>query len=102
MEFLKYQHLEKFGTTEVMDIEMGTCYIFPKIDGTNASLWFDNGVQGGSRRRHLSINSDNAGFLNWAIEQDEIINFFSVNKTLRLCGEWLVPHTLKTYIDSAW
>ena len=102
MEFKKYQHLEKFGTSEVEGIEIGICYIFPKLDGTNASLWFNEGVQAGSRRRHLSVENDNAGFLGWAIEQDEIMNFFSVNPKLRLYGEWLVPHTLKTYLDSAW
>lgn len=102
MEFLKYQHLEKFGTTEVRDIEIGVCYIFPKIDGTNASLWFNDGIQAGSRKRHLALEQDNAGFLNWAVEQDEIFNFFCVNPDLRLYGEWLVPHTLKTYLDSAW
>lgn len=102
MEFLKYQHLEKFGTTEVQDIEIGVCYIFPKIDGTNASIWFDFGVKAGSRNRELSIDNDNAGFCKFVEESNEISNFFSTNPTLRLYGEWLVPHTLKTYIDSAW
>ena len=35
MEFRKYQHIERFGTSEVEQIEIGTCYVFPKIDGTN-------------------------------------------------------------------
>ena len=35
MEFTKYQHIERLGTTETNGIEMGMCYIFPKIDGTN-------------------------------------------------------------------
>ena len=39
MEFLKYQHVERVGTSEVENIELGTCYVFPKIDGTNASIW---------------------------------------------------------------
>lgn len=65
MEFLKYQHLERFGTTEVENIELGKTHVFPKIDGTNASVWLDkNGnIQAGSRKRHLSLDSDNAGFL---------------------------------------
>ena len=37
--FVKYQHIERFGTQETEGIENGTCYVFPKIDGTNASLW---------------------------------------------------------------
>lgn len=32
MEFEKYQHVERFGTTETEVIENGTCYVFPKID----------------------------------------------------------------------
>ena len=102
MEFEKYQHLERFGTTEVQNIEAGTCYIFPKIDGTNASLWWWGGVQGGSRNRHLSLDNDNAGFLAWATENENIKKMMEANQHLRFFGEWLVPHTLKTYIESAW
>ena len=43
MTFRRYQHLERFGTTEVQNIELGECYIFPKIDGTNSSVWIENG-----------------------------------------------------------
>ena len=32
MDFRKYQHIERFGTTEVDGIELGKCYVFPKID----------------------------------------------------------------------
>jgi hypothetical protein len=33
---------------------------------------------------------------------DTIGQFLIANPNLRLYGEWLVPHTLKTYIDAAW
>lgn len=103
MEFKKYQHIERFGTTEVQNIELGECYIFPKIDGTNASVWIDNGtVQAGSRKRHLSLNSDNAGFNDWVIGQKNILDFLNEFPECRLFGEWLVPHSLKTYKDDAW
>ena len=104
MEFKKYQHIERFGTTEVQHIELGECFVFPKIDGTNASLWMGkNGlIQAGSRKRHLSINSDNAGFYQWASEQENILQYLKENPTHRLFGEWLVPHALKTYRDTAW
>lgn len=29
MEFRKYMHVERFGNSEVADINIGTCYIFP-------------------------------------------------------------------------
>lgn len=44
MNFKEYMHLERFGTDEVEDIEFGECYIFYKIDGTNGSVWVDDGI----------------------------------------------------------
>ena len=102
MEFKKYQHIERFGTTETEGIADGICYVFPKIDGTNAQLWWNNGLQAGSRKRHLSLDKDNAGFLGWALKQHEFNRFFNDYPNLRLYGEWLVPHTLKTYEQSAY
>lgn len=104
MEFKKYQHLERFGTTEVENIELGYCYVFPKIDGTNASIWLDdNGdIQSGSRRRHLTLDNDNAGFYEWVLNQRNILEYLNSNPTHRLFGEWLVPHSLKTYRDDCW
>jgi len=103
-EFKKYQHIERFGTTEVQNIELGECYIFPKIDGTNSSIWLDeNGeLQAGSRKRHLSIDDDNAGFCKWAKEQPNLLAYLKENPTHRLFGEWLVPHSLKTYREDSW
>lgn len=102
MEFLKYQHVERFGTTETSGIEMGMCYIFPKIDGTNAQVWYDGSIKAGSRNRELTLENDNAGFLAWAIYHANLLNFFHVYPNFRLYGEWLVPHTLRTYENSAW
>lgn len=104
MEFEKYQHLERFGTSEVEHIELGRVHVFPKIDGTNASVWLDREgeLQAGSRKRHLSLDKDNAGFLAWAIEQENLLSYLVANPTHRLYGEWLVPHSLKTYREDAW
>lgn len=104
MEFTKYMHLERIGTSEVEGIEDGLTYVFPKLDGTNASVWLseDGEVQAGSRNRHLSIGADNAGFLAWALEQSNIKKYLHRNPCHVLYGEWLVPHSLKTYRDDAW
>ena len=49
MEFKKYQHVERLENEEVRGIENGICHIYPKIDGTNASVQMDNGtVKAGS------------------------------------------------------
>lgn len=103
MEFVKYQHIERFGTEEVQNIEFGACYIFPKIDGTNGSVWkSNNDICAGSRNRELNFNDDNAGFYKSVINDSAIRNLLSAHPNLRLYGEWLVPHTLKTYRDEAW
>ena len=102
-EFRKYQHLERFGTNEVLNIHLGETYIFPKIDGTNGSLWHDEyGLKAGSRNRELSLENDNQGFYEWAFGQENIIAFLADNQNLVLYGEWLTPHSLKTYRKDAW
>lgn len=105
--FVRYPHLERYGNTEVQDIEFGTVYIFPKLDGTNASVWKDKeGLHGGSRNRTLTIENDNAGFFSYLLEKEgtseRIRAFLSDYPTYTLYGEWLVPHTIKTYREEAW
>jgi len=104
MEFKKYQHVERYGTTEVENIEFGLTFVFPKIDGTNSSVWLDDDgiVQCGSRNRQLTLEKDNAGFYAYISSSDNIRQCVKDNPKLRLYGEWLVPHSLKTYRDSAW
>ncbi len=103
MEFRKYMHLERFGNDEVQGIELGECYIFPKLDGTNASIWNHKDIlQAGSRRRHLSLEADNAGFYQWIKEQKQYTSLIYENPALYFYGEWLVPHSLKTYREDAW
>lgn len=102
MEFRRYMHIERYGNDEVHGIELGRCYVFPKLDGTNASLWWDDGVKAGSRNRELSIDNDNAGFYQWALDNENIEKFLKSHMDLRIYGEWLVPHTLKTYRPDVW
>lgn len=103
--FERYPSLKRFGTAEVAGIEDGVVYIFPKLDGTNASAWLADGVvQAGSRNRHLdeSSDGDNAGFCKWVRQQGNIKRFLTDYPELRLYGEWLVPHSIKDYRDDAW
>jgi hypothetical protein len=108
-EYRKYQHVEKLGNTEVEGIELGDCYIFPKIDGTNAHVWLDredNLIKFGSRKRQLTLSKDNAGFMEWASSNYNLLDTVSYLDTFypncHVYGEWLVPHTLKTYEKEAW
>ncbi len=101
--FVKYQHIERMGTQEVEGIEVGECYIFSKIDGANASLWREEGtLKAGSRNRELSLENDNAGFFLAMHDHQPAVEFFTNHPNLRLYGEWLCPHSLKTYRQDAW
>lgn len=102
--FQKYQHIERIGTSEVQDILYGKCFVFPKLDGTNGSLWVENGkLKAGSRNRILTGGqADNAGFFQWASQQENIKKYFEKHPDHRLYGEWLVPHTIRTYEKDAW
>ena len=55
-EFRPYDHLEQLGRDEVELIELGRVHVFPKLDGTNASVWLDadgTTIRAGSRTREL-------------------------------------------------
>lgn len=101
MDFRKYQHITRLGSTETKGITEGQCFIFPKIDGTNSSVWWNDGLQAGSRNRHLTLDNDNGGFLAAMLEHRGVIECLG-NRNWRLYGEWLIPHTLKIYSEDAW
>jgi hypothetical protein len=109
MSFRKYDHVERFGTDEVEGIEIGDVLIFPKLDGTNASVWAlsvhegcVDSIHAGSRNRELSLDNDNAGFCKWATEDERIEKLLFEKPCWILYGEWMVPHTLKTYRPDTW
>lgn len=102
-EFKKYIHLERFGTDEVDGIELGKCYVFPKIDGTNAVVWSDGWhVWAGSRNRQIALDADNQGFAAHVAHNEALLGFARDNPGRYIYGEWLVPHTIKGYRDDAW
>ena len=61
--FRKYDHLERLGHRNTQNIEMGLVHVFPKLDGTNAVVWWGGEqILCGSRRRMITPDDDNAGF----------------------------------------
>ena len=104
MQFNEYQHIERFGMPEVEFIEQGKCYIFPKIDGTNASVWMgdDGEIHAGKRHAELTLEKDNAGFFACIREHNGIRKLLEAYSNIRLFGEWLVPHSLETYREDCW
>ena len=104
MEFKKYQHVSRLGTQDTEGILDGKVYVFPKIDGTNGSLFMgDDGlVHAGSRKRELDDFKDNQGFYGNFHKDPRIISYLEKHPTHRLFGEYLKPHSLRTYEDDAW
>ena len=108
MDFKKYQHIEKLGSSEVDGILNGTVYVYYKIDGTNGCIWLnqDGMLSFGSRNRELFWNADNADFLKSIVNDerthDALLHYLHHHPTHIIYGEWLVPHTLKTYNENAW
>ena len=104
MQFNEYQHIERFGMPEVEFIEQGGCYIFPKIDGTNVSVWMgdDGEIHAGGRHRELTLEKDNAGFFAYIRKHKGIRKLLEDNPRIRIFGEWLVPHSLETYREDCW
>lgn len=103
--FIRYQHVERLNHQECEGLLDGVVHVFFKVDGTNGSIWTTEDkseIKTGSRNRVLSTDNDNAGFHKWVLDQQNIANFLWYNPNLRLFGEWLVPHSLKTYRDDAW
>ena len=103
--YRRYQSLKKMYCQDTAGIEHGKCYIFSKIDGTNAQTWYDGiDVRCGSRNRELGITkeTDNAGFCKQMKADPRILAFHQKYPDLRLYGEFLVPHSLKTYREDAW
>lgn len=100
--FLKYPHIERLGSDEVDGILQGEVYVFPKIDGTNGSIWWDDGLHFGSRGREITVDDDNQGFAALVSVDLHIADFMSYFPSWRLYGEFLIPHSLKTYREDAW
>ena len=106
--FRKYDHLQRQGHRNTRGIEEGRVFVFPKVDGTNAAVWSDGEtVFAGSRNRQLGLGKeDNAGFNAWVQSDDPkataLRELALSDPGLIFYGEWLVPHTLKTYHPDAW
>ena len=93
MNYISYQHIERINTPGTAGIEYGMCYIFPKLDGTNSVMWLndDGTLGGGSRKRILSLDNDNANFYNDYVlgNQERNLKFFGTEKpiiTFRIFG----------------
>ena len=105
--FRRYDHLERLGHRDVEGILHGTVHVFPKIDGTNGSVWFNEDkreILCASRNRVLATGDDNQGFSAWFYDDDQINvrDLCYHNPAWIFYGEWLVKHTIGDYREDAW
>ena len=105
MPYHTYMHVERLNSDMVAGLLDGICHVFPKIDGTNGCVWAEDGqIQYGSRKRWLQESQDNQGFKHTlqGPEYESLRTFLLVHPQLTCYGEFLVPHTLRTYVPDAW
>jgi ATP-dependent RNA circularization protein (DNA/RNA ligase family) len=101
----KYIHVENLKSTEVQNILNGECHIYPKLDGANASICLgDSGeIVARSRNNVLTPENNLRGFYGYVQGLSSTLEeFFLQYEDIVIFGEWLVPHTLKTYKSEAW
>jgi len=99
MPFVRYQHVERLGTSDTEGILDGKVYVFPKIDGANKSVWLDDGTICCATRNKPEGDGP---FVEYIKAHKGICDFLMSHPEYRLYGEWLIPHTLKTYVPDAW
>lgn len=95
-EFKRYKKIYSLGKEENDGILDGFCYVQEKVDGANASIWWDDVekiIQRGSRSRKLSGDSFN-GFKEYVDGHEGIQKLLKDHPEYRLYGEWLVRHTV--------
>lgn len=98
MKFKSYHKIQALHKEECEGLLLGVCYIQEKIDGANASIWWDhdtNQVHYGSRTRDLRHANDGFnGFGEWVDANSQIAEYLKESPQLRLNGEWLVRHSI--------
>jgi len=104
--FKRYEKVQRMDKRDEVDgiLETDQLYVFEKLDGANASVWIDdNELYVGSRNNivgHMNLKTGqmhNEGFRglpDYVFKNVPIAKLLTNHPTWRLCGEWLVKHTI--------
>jgi len=101
----KYDKIERFGKTDTEGILEGTIYVQEKIDGANASVYYDSSKDAVivcSRNRELAAIGENRtetadsfrGLVEYVENNEGIIKMTREYPDSIFYGEWLVKHTI--------
>lgn len=101
MAFVKYQHVERIDSVDVQGLLDGKCSIFPKMDGSNMGVYSEDGKMR-MMSRNVDITDSEEPFAVFARSNDSIVRFVRDFPGIRMYGEWMVPHTVKSYIPEVW
>lgn len=109
MTFRKYMHIERYteDNSEVKGILNGKVYIFPKFDGSNHCIWYDDEtaqIRCASRNHVITPEYDPTGFMRtyYLRRKLKIDEFVTKHKDWVLYGEFMEPHVIKTYRNIVW
>ena len=109
MTFTKYMHVERLtkDNAEIDGILEGTVYVFPKLDGSNHCVWFDNDtgtIKCASRNHVLTADYDSTKFVHLYMlkHKDDVEQMVMDNKNLVFYGEFMMPHVIRGYENKVW
>lgn len=109
MTFTKYMHVERLtnDNTEIDGILEGTVYVFPKLDGSNHCVWYDDDVgevRCASRNHVLTSEYDSTKFVHLYMlkHKDDVEAMALDNKNLVFYGEFMMPHVIRGYENKVW
>lgn len=109
MAFVKYMHIERLteDNIEVRGILDGKVYIYPKLDGSNHCVWWDEDkgmMRCASRNQIITSDYDSTSFIHtYAIPKKLRLEALTGNnKNLVFYGEFMKPHIIKDYVNDVW
>ena len=109
MTFVKYMHVERLteGNTEVDGILNGKVYIYPKLDGSNHCIWYDEDraeIRCASRNQVLTSEYDSTKFVHtyYLTHKEKIDELMQDFKNLVFYGEFMNPHVIRYYTEDTW
>ena len=98
----RYQHIvNRFDSEDCDGLLNGFIYIQSKLDGNNCQMYLDNNeIVITSRNNILSEINDKQNCYKILIKDDKYRKFFKRYPNIKLCGEWLVQHSVHYIEDS--